>query len=936
MNIAEFFDKGFFACTGYVPLAWQRRLFREMLASQLRTAVDISTGLGKTSIIPIWLLALSAQAAMGSALLPRRLVYVVNRRTVVDQASDVAAEIRHKLLANDASQIVCDILSNLRLLCVDPELPLAISTLRGEFADNREWQADPARPAIVVGTVDMIGSRLLFSGYGAGRSYGRSQSAGLLGQDSLIVHDEAHLSPAFGALIRHLAHLQEKAGEPRPVRVLELSATQRMPTEGQNCSGEEAPFVLNEEERQEEPVRQRLTASKALHPVEVDSADNLLRRIVNAALSHRASKARVVIYVRTPELAEQVFEELKNSIEDKKRVGLLTGTLRGHERDKLVKGEGTDPTSHVFLEFRAKQSRGAPPATVFLISTSAGEVGIDLDADHLVCDLTTLDSMIQRLGRVNRLAANADHLARVDVFYLPADKKGKLIENPSKYESARQETWSALHHLNERDDGRFDASPAAIRQLLDGLGTDGIERTFSPIPRIVPCTDVLLDCWALTSVKDLLPARPAVNRWLHGVEADPPETIVVWREEVSEFTTYLAEGGQWTEMVGDWFETHPIMSHERLRDRSDRVAKRLGDIAKRYPNERAITISSGISAQISLPNAADRDRIAGMIIVLPPHIGGFDADSGTLIGKKELPVDDVADVATGQTRARLRALVWRTDDEEWQIKLLGACEDDLDDRTSRLDLGSSWSINEVIRSFLESVNEGDDGENPLIENESRVTLADDENGISRCLLSIGRAICAETIFATSTAGKGWQFLDDHLEWTNTVAACIANRLTLAPNIASAVKIAAQWHDRGKARIAWQRAIGNRRPDEPWAKSGGRGFDFSACPGYRHEFGSLLQASDDPTIAKHPERDLILHLIASHHGWARPHFEERHWDISPDVSDDDNLAAAAEAMRRYTRLQRRFGRWGLAWLEALMKAADAIASARGKDTEQLPS
>src|SRR5262249_21972179 len=44
----------------------------------------------------------------------------------------------------------------------------AVGTLRGQFADNREWSADPARPAVNVGTVDMIGSRLLFSGYGIG------------------------------------------------------------------------------------------------------------------------------------------------------------------------------------------------------------------------------------------------------------------------------------------------------------------------------------------------------------------------------------------------------------------------------------------------------------------------------------------------------------------------------------------------------------------------------------------------------------------------------------------------------------------------------------------------------------------------------------------------------------------------------------------------
>jgi CRISPR-associated endonuclease/helicase Cas3 len=71
--------------------------------------------------------------------------------------------------------------------------------------------------------------------------------------------------------------------------------------------------------------------------------------------------------------------------------------------------------------------------------------------------------------------------------------------------------------------------------------------------------------------------------------------------------------------------------------------------------------------------------------------------------------------------------------------------------------------------------------------------------------------------------------------------------------------------------------------------------------------------------------LVLHLIAAHHGWSRPHFKSNAWD--PDVSDEDNSAAAAEAMRRFARLQRRFGRWGLAWLEALVRAADYAATKR---------
>ena len=50
---------------------------------------------------------------------------------------------------------------------------LPISTLRGQHVDNREWLDDPASTAIIVGTIDMIGSRLLFEGYGVARNMQR-------------------------------------------------------------------------------------------------------------------------------------------------------------------------------------------------------------------------------------------------------------------------------------------------------------------------------------------------------------------------------------------------------------------------------------------------------------------------------------------------------------------------------------------------------------------------------------------------------------------------------------------------------------------------------------------------------------------------------------------------------------------------------------------
>jgi CRISPR-associated endonuclease/helicase Cas3 len=52
----------------------------------------------------------------------------------------------------------------------------------------------------------------------------------------------------------------------------------------------------------------------------------------------------------------------------------LTGTIRGHERDRLV---ARDPVFRALLDHEQQ-----PPRSVYLVSTSAGEVGIDLDADE--------------------------------------------------------------------------------------------------------------------------------------------------------------------------------------------------------------------------------------------------------------------------------------------------------------------------------------------------------------------------------------------------------------------------------------------------------------------------------------------------------------------------------------------------------------------------
>ena len=228
---------------GFLPFEWQSRLFRELCEGRIPQALDIPTGLGKTSVIALWLLARAAGAD-----LPLRLIYVVDRRTVVDQATDYALTIRENLKTLPELKAA---------LGLSHSLP--ISTLRGQYADNRAWLKTPAEPAILIGTVDMIGSRLLFSGYGVSPRM-RPMQAGLLATDSLLVLDEAHLSQPFLGMTQSIGSFPM----PRALKVLSLSATQATPK--RNAVGEEkrSVFRLTTGEAAETKVAERLGARKSL------------------------------------------------------------------------------------------------------------------------------------------------------------------------------------------------------------------------------------------------------------------------------------------------------------------------------------------------------------------------------------------------------------------------------------------------------------------------------------------------------------------------------------------------------------------------------------------------------------------------------------------------------------------------------------------------
>ena len=168
---STWFKTEFQTLTGYAPYPWQEQVFNKLVQGEVPSNLNLPTGSGKTSVIPVWLLAFIKNPA-----LPRRIVYVVDRRSVVDQATAVVEKM--------VTQLSPEVKDALKAYTLENEAVLGVSTLRGEFVDNGEWSKLPFRPAVLVGTVDMVGSRLLFSGYGDG-AYSRPKQAGLLGNDTV-------------------------------------------------------------------------------------------------------------------------------------------------------------------------------------------------------------------------------------------------------------------------------------------------------------------------------------------------------------------------------------------------------------------------------------------------------------------------------------------------------------------------------------------------------------------------------------------------------------------------------------------------------------------------------------------------------------------------------------------------------------------------------
>ena len=872
------FKSNFEHLMGFPPFDWQRDLFRKhFLSADIPPALDIPTGLGKTAVMAIWYLALKAGAAV-----PRRLVYVVDRRAVVDQATTVANGIGEK----------------------SEDSELRVSTLRGQYVDNREWLADPAAPAIVVGTVDMIGSRLLFSGYGVSRKM-RPYHAGLLGADTLVVLDEAHLVPPFERLLDKMANGAETFG-PReqkdraivpPHRLLALSATGR-----EDGAGGKEVFRLSRQDGADGVVKKRLEARKQLTVHVLDNAKDLTQKLAERAyaLGNEPKLARVLVYCDRREDAVEVKGKIDGEFKKGKHKPvsqLLVGGRRVFEREALsdwLRGHGF---------FGGTEE--PPEQPTFLIATSAGEVGVDLDADHMVCDLVEWERMVQRLGRVNR-RGNGD--ACVGVMAAPRVKE-------------KAEDWKErLPRLRKPLDSLgCDASPGAILDLKERAKHDtslrnAMEAATTPVPLRPALTRALVDAWSQTSLDEHTGRPDDIQPWLRGWEEDQqPQTAVIWRK----YLPVRKEGtGAKKKDIEAFFEAAPPHTSEKLETETHRVVDWLMERAeytiKGQPKDGgddqvSVLRREDVIAYILSPAMDLRDTVRADCLLTKNKKEGKEARENlkrTLVGgtlivdsrfsglSKEGMLDEMA---SGSPRVI-------DDGGEWLLPLPDG----------------SPTIRFRVRSVTAEESSESDGvwrERHRFEIEQTA-----EGDVTRWLLVEKWRHDAETEEDRS-AGRP-QELAEHHAWTERKARTLASALRLPDVYAEMLAVSARLHDEGKRHARWQRAFNAPGDGRVYAKTKGP-INFKRLDSYRHEFGSLPFAERDEGFrALRPDlRELALHLVVAHHGRARPVISTSGCDEPPAVLEE----RACNVALRFARMQKRWGPWGLAWWEALLRAADQQAS-----------
>jgi len=416
--------------------------------------IDIPTGLGKTAAVGMaWLWnRVTHPDPNHRKKWPRRLVYCLPMRTLVEQTHDEITRWRKNLGLTE--QVGVHLL------------------MGGE--DDGDWDIHPERPTILIGTQDMLLSRALNRGYGMSRFRWPMHFA-LLNNDCLWIMDEVQLMGNGLATGIQLDGFRTKLWCPaKPCATWWMSATSSTNAftttdRTELCVPPPRPFNLTDQDQHSEELRPRLNANKTIElRTKVPHADDILQwhqkgrltlLIVNTVKSATCWYDNIQKHLIAP---QKKSKKGKSAIESNPEILLLHSRYRRADRDvqmkrleaflQLVDNSGIAPGNHPGL---------------ILIATQVIEAGIDLSSATLCSEVAPWASIIQRLGRLNRDDKHPDAVAK---FWNPGkdEENGKNAPNAGRvgpYEKTDLTQAEKLIEAVIREKGRS----KTYRQALDHI-----------------------------------------------------------------------------------------------------------------------------------------------------------------------------------------------------------------------------------------------------------------------------------------------------------------------------------------------------------------------------------------------------------------------------------------------------------------------------------
>jgi CRISPR-associated endonuclease/helicase Cas3 len=441
--------------------------------------INIPTGLGKTAaVIHAWLWN---RVRLANPDWPRRLVFCLPMRTLVEQTADSA---RHWL-------------TNLGVLWNEEEShhgKVGLHLLMGgDTAKN--WDLFPEEDAILVGTQDMLLSRALNRGYGLSR-FRWPMHFGLLNNDCLWVFDEIQLMGAGLPTTTQLSSFREILGTDRNSHTWWMSATGEpawlKTVDFDPITELASPIALTNDEKQTETVSKVRGAPKSLRWSEHASDDKELPSEIAGVAAETPGLTLVV--VNTVATARRLHADLLKLLKDapdSQRPILLHSHFRPADRSRQLDA--------ILAAEKAHQSR-------IVVSTQVVEAGVDLSARTLFSELAPWSSLVQRFGRCNR---RGDHGGATIHLIEP--------KNALPYEDERLAEARTL--ANQLIADGADASPA-------GLANYPLPESDRPVSRHVIRKRDFIDLFDTTP--DLSGQDIDIDRWVREIEDS--KVRLFWRE----------------------------------------------------------------------------------------------------------------------------------------------------------------------------------------------------------------------------------------------------------------------------------------------------------------------------------------------------------------------------------------------------------------------